>query len=223
MEILRADELYRGVEHDPVSTCKGRGRRNKTQKEMSFFNKELEFKGNRTLSGVLQDFGNDVQQALRDNLKDKQKGFSGDALWQSILFDVDLDGGVYRFELKLNEYYKFIDEGVSGNAGVRKSDSKFGSKPKAGEFFHDKGQGSQFKFKKGPPIDPLRLFASIQGLNVYALREGIFQHGIQANHFYSEIITAETINDLIKDISKAYKKAIEIELVDIFKGELNGK
>lgn len=191
---------------------------------MSFFDNELEFKGNKTLSGVLQDFGNDLQESLRLNLASKVKGFSSKQLEQSILFDVDLDGGIYRFELKLAHYYKFIDKGVQGKGGQRKSDSLF-SGEKAGSVFQNKGQGSEFSFKTlRPPTDALRLFANIAGLNVYALKESIFQKGIKANHFYSEIVTDELINDLIKDISKAYKKAIELDLVDTFKGELsNGK
>lgn len=190
---------------------------------MSFFDNELEFKGNKTLAGVLQDFGNDLQESLRRNLASKVKGFSSKQLEQSIVFDINISGGGYRFELKLADYYKYLDKGVQGKSGQRKSDSKFTGE-KAGSMFQNKAPGSEFSFKtKRPPIEPLRLFANVAGLNVYALRESIFQKGIAPNHFYSEIVTPDLINDLINDISKAYKKAIEIELVDTFKGELNGK
>lgn len=193
-----------------------------------FFDNELEFEGYPTLLGVLQNFGNELQELLRESLRRKITNFTSKQLEQSIVFDIDRDGQTYRFELKMADYWKFVEEGVQGASAqggeyaTRKTKSLFTGEP-AGTPFKNKAPESMFKFTdKAPPIDLLRTWASAAGLNVYAVQQGVFRQGIAPKHFYGEIVNPELINELIDDLEKSAKKAIELDLANSIKGEING-
>jgi len=67
----------------------------------------------RTIGGILQNFGNEIQKELRESLQ--RKGSENTAvLGQSIIFDIEFLGSAYIFELKMDKYGDFIDEGIEG-------------------------------------------------------------------------------------------------------------
>ena len=63
---------------------------------------------NDTIEGVLQNFGNSLQEELRASLNDKGMQVS-DKLGSSIIFDIDPSDGRLKFELKMEQYGSFLD------------------------------------------------------------------------------------------------------------------
>lgn len=189
---------------------------------MSFFDQDITSEGSKTISGVLQDFGNKIQSDLRKSLRSKVKGFTSQKLDQSIVFDITFDNGTYRFELLMEDYGKFIDEGVKGAGGTRKTTSKFSNANK-GQIFKQNAPQSRFTFTtKKPPIRDLQQWSDVHGINVYAVRESIFRQGIKPNHFYSEVVDQDLIKDLTKQLESVGAKSVEVDLVNAIKGEANG-
>lgn len=200
---------------------------------MPFLDDELIFEGdNKTLGGVLQNFGNDLQEALRQSLRNKTSGnLSSKNLEQSILFDVKMESlGVWRFRLVMADYADFVDQGVQGEGGRRKTDSPFGNGRK-GEAFEKRNTTSPFKFrKKKPPLDDpdnpqawsLRRYARANGYNEFAMQETIFRSGIKATRFYSDVVTDKLIEKLRISLEKAGARSFELDLVNIFTKEAVG-
>lgn len=199
---------------------------------MPYFDEELIFEGdNKTLGGVLQNFGNDLQEKLRTSLQKKVHGSSSKNLEQSILFDIKMESlGVWRFQLKMSDYGDFIDKGVAGAGGPRKTTSKFGNGNK-GRLFRQRAANSPFRFKKKrPPLDDkddpgawsLRRYAQVNGLNPFALQESIFRQGIKATNFYSDVVTDKLIKALAISLERAGAKGIELDVVNILTGRTNG-
>lgn len=198
---------------------------------MPYFDEELIFEGdNKTLGGVLQNFGNDLQVKLRKSLRTKVHGVSSKNLEQSIVFDIKMESlGVWRFQLKMSDYGDFVDQGVQGAGGVRKTTSKFGNGNK-GRIFKNKGIGSPFRFrKKKPPLDDktdpkawsLRRYAQVNGLNPFAVQESIFRQGIKRTNFYTDVVTNKLIKTLATSLERAGANNIEIDLVTILTGKTN--
>jgi hypothetical protein len=198
---------------------------------MPFLDDELIFEGDtKTLGGVLQNFGNDLQEKLRANLRTKVKAVTPKTLEQSILFDVKMESlGVWRFKLTMEDYGTFLDEGVRGAGGTRKTTSKFGTGSR-GRIFRQRAPQSPFRFKKKrPPLDnrdsswSLRDYARANNLNPFALQESIFRQGIAPTRWYTEVVTEKLISTLAISLERAGAKNIELEVVDILTGRTNAK
>ena len=199
---------------------------------MPFLDEELIFEGdNKTLGGVLQNFGNELQEALRQSLRSKLNNLTSKNLEQSILFDVKMESlGVWRFRLVMADYGDFIDKGVQGAGGRRKTDSVFG-KGRKGTAFEKRNTTSPFKFrKKKPPLDDpdspqawsLRRYARANGYNEFAMQETLVRSGIRATRFYSDVVTPKLIENLSRSLEKAGAKSFELDLVNIFTKEATG-
>ena len=197
---------------------------------MAFFDDELIFEGDtKTLGGVLQNFGNDLLEALRTSLRKSISSGTSKNLEQSIIFNVRLESlGVWRFELFMDNYADFIDQGVRGAGGTRKTTSKFG-KGNKGRIFMQRAPNSPFRFKKKrPPLDvrdnpkawSLRRWAESKGLNPFAIQESVFRQGIKATHFFSNVVTDKLIDKLTLSLERAGAKNVELDLISILKGKV---
>ena len=174
--------------------------------------------GKHTISGVLQDFGNKLQDDLRRSLQQKITTVTPKTLEQSIVFDIKFLGSSYSFKLKMEDYWKFVDEGVQGIGGVKadgtawipnntSSQFRFGT----GNF---KGTGAQFK-------ESTDKWANNNGFNPFALRKSIFHRGTRATNFYSEVVDQKLIDDLVKDLERVGGREIEISIKNSFNGVSN--
>lgn len=184
---------------------------------MGFFDTDLEFKGDKTIRGILQDFGNELQDDLIKSLQRKTNGTSKN-LEQSIQFSVKREAEGYRFQLIFEDYGEYIDEGVRGVLGQRKNGT-----------WKQKAPNSRFKFnKKKPPVNfsstsgaSLRQWSYNKGLNAYAVRESIFRQGIKPNHWFSDVVDENTYNTLVSQLEEIGAKQMELDLVKMIEG--NGK
>lgn len=159
-----------------------------------------------TIQGVLQDFGNELQDELRNNLEILQHTDTN-ALWQSIQFRVKFLGQFFVFELGYEDYGDFLDQGVEGVGGAKAN----------GQAWRKHNVNSPFKFKnKKPPIKTLEGWAYRKRLNPFALSESIFHRGIENTNWYSSVVTDARIEKLNEDLARAGATELTISLKNAF-------
>lgn len=193
---------------------------------MAFTDDEIETVGSLTsFLGVIQDFGNDITGRLRSSLQKKVTGFTSKNLEQSIRFDVvSIGKAQYRFMVFFGpgpppNYGNFLDQGVQGvgDAGLKNKKNR--------KSWRNQVTGTPFSFKafRKPSAKHYRSWASVHGLNMYAVRESVFRKGLKPNHWFSDVINEDIANDLVKSMEKAGVKRIEIDIKNILEGRINGK
>lgn len=172
----------------------------------------------KTVLGVLQDFGNRLQDELRQSLQSKITTQTPKGLEQSIVFDIQVLGSGYQFELTMNDYWKFVDKGVQGVGGVKKDGSEWMLKNTTSPFRFGTGNfaGTGAEFKRSTD-----LWANNNGANPFVVRQSIFMRGTKGNNFYSEVVDENLVNDLITELEKAGAREVAISLKNSLSGTSN--
>ena len=106
--------------------------------------------------------------------------------------------------IEMEDYYKYIDEGVRGVGGEKKG----------GGIFQQVAPNSPFSYKEGvkPSVKHFEQWSRIKGLNHFAVRESVFRKGITPNHFFSNVMTDEWIGELSTRLELVGANNIEIIL-----------
>lgn len=163
-----------------------------------------------TIAGVLQDFGNRLQDDLRKNLQREITTITPKTLEQSIIFDIKFLGSSYRFELKMEDYWEFVDKGVQGVGGVTKS----------GRRYIKKNNTSPFSFRdKKPPIRELEKWSYNNGVNPFVVQNSVFRKGIRATNFYSDVVDNKLVDELVNRLEEVGAREVEISLKNMFDGD----
>ena len=134
-------------------------------------------------------------------------------LRQSVNMPVDLFGQTFTATLYMADYYDFINKGVKGVGGEKKSTKQAWSikAPNSPYFYKD----------KKPPIDALRQWANEHRFNPFALQNIIYHSGIRPRHYFDRAM--ESINNgeikkrFVMELSKAGGEAIVKGMKEIFK------
>lgn len=169
----------------------------------------------------------EIIEDLRQNLINKDKDQPG-KLIQSIDVDIETKGTKITFALSMEDYWKFVDEGVDGYKNSR---------------------GSQYKFKqfgKRIPINGLKKFIAARGISpnkkivtsgkkrvvkkkkviskekqldslAFAIGVRIKEKGIEPTHFYTDVINPDLIARMTKDLTIALGKDIELNIKESIK------
>tara|TARA_Y100001972_G_scaffold128275_1_gene188310 strand:+ start:871 stop:1428 length:558 start_codon:yes stop_codon:yes gene_type:complete len=142
----------------------------------------------------------ETQQQLDNNAS---QGTTGN-LRQSIEMPVKIFGTKFIAKLFMADYYDFINKGVKGKESSQKApDSPY----------------SYTTLK--PPINPIKEWSRLKGLNPFAVRESIFRKGIKANRFwdkaYNEISTGNIFRQLERDLRTAGVNATTEGIRNLFK------
>jgi len=167
----------------------------------------IEIGAENTIVGVLQNFGNKLQDSLRKSLQSKVTTVTPKSLEQSIVFDVTFLGSQYSFELTMNDYWKFIDKGVQGAGGTMAD----------GRQWIKKNNDSEFRFRKlRPPLDDIESWSRSNTINPFVAQRSVFRRGIEKTNFYSDIVDDKLIADLNKDLAKAGGREVAITLKKSF-------
>ena len=173
-----------------------------------------------TLQFLLAKFAYIIVGDLTRNL-DKNNISANSKLRQSISIQFNDKG----FELSLEDYYKYINEGVKGNKttppGAGSSPYKYGSKmppPSAlknyiaskgisikGYSDQRRGLRKSIRAKKGNPLDRA----------AFAMAKSIQMHGIRGTHFYSDTVNAKAFTLLTKRAEQLLGRGVIFELRDI--------
>jgi hypothetical protein len=103
------------------------------------------------------------------------------------------------------DYLEFIDKGVRGAGGVRKTTSKFKRTNNKGKLWKIKAKDSPFKFGKSGGISPRHFtaWARQKGLSPFAVAKAVYHQGIETTNFFTT------------PFEEAFKKLPE-ELVEAF-------
>ena len=154
-----------------------------------------------TIGGILENFGKEIQLELRKSLELKGSDTSG-VLSESIQFDIEFLGSAYSFELKMEKYGDFIDEGVTGVGGTKSNGTAWDIVQTSGRF--------SFKEGKKPPL--FKEWAQSKGVNPFAVRESIFRKGLKANNWFSQVMDQGRFKFLIDKLEKAGVKEVQLVL-----------
>lgn len=178
----------------------------------------IEVGESKTIVGVLQDFGNRLQKELRKSLQSKITTVTPKSLEQSIVFDIKVLASSYQFELKMNDYWEFVDKGVQGVGGVKKDGSSWLPKNSTSPFRFGTGNfsgtGAQFR-------ESTNKWANNNGANPFVVRQSIFKRGTKATNFYSDVVDENLTKDLIKNLEEAGAREVQISLKNVISGNSN--
>ena len=130
-----------------------------------------------TLSQVFNNIAADMVYCLQQSVQKEGLVYKG-SLEKSIRMPVKMFGFRMVATLYLADYYDYLNQGVKGIGGVRKSGDK------KGQPWVIKAPNSPYQFKKGPSVSHVRQWAKSKGLNEYAVRNSIAKTGIRPRYFF---------------------------------------
>ncbi len=187
------------------------GTLSKSDGEVIDLSKKIEFP---TVRETLEIWG---AKLVTDLQRSASQHKASGALESSISFDIEFDGQFLNFELKLNDYYKYLDLGVKG-----------------AKFTHSSSANSPFKYKtKYPPLSAIGKWVGEKGIGFFekkktksnktykkritpgkdsilgtikTLQHIIFTRGIEATNFYSNVVNTGRVDDLRKQLIDGFGK-----------------
>jgi hypothetical protein len=185
-------------------------------------------------------FASDILKDLQSNLRDRGINAT-DNLSQSITFEPlhILKTGIV-FELMLDSYYKYVDQGVKGadsSAKAPNSPFKYSNKlppvSKLKQWIRDKplmiktsvdlikkdSKGNPIInkktgkiMKKRPSTVEKQTIESEIEKAAFLMAEGIRRKGLKATNFYSDVVNEERFDKFRKEIAEAFKQDIIISI-----------
>lgn len=182
---------------------------------------------------VLEAFENRFITAFQDSLERHNRLASG-VLWQSIKAETKIFGQSVVLEISMDEYWKFVNEGVNGTQNkvgspfsFKKKNLKTGAMLKhianRGEYlnpiavdianYRKDSKGLKVKRNKPLPIDKARKSLA------FLLGRNISKKGIKPTHFADEVVSGELRLEFQKELSMAVGRNIKIEIQSIIDNE----
>ena len=146
-----------------------------------------------TVKGVLDLFGKRVIQQSRTNLTKAGKNSSKE-LYNSMAYKVTKNNNGYVFSFSMADYGQFVDRGVKGAGGVRKTTSKFKSTNNKGKLWKlKKVTNNDFKFGKSGGISHKHFtsWAKSKGLSPYAVAKSVYHTGLATTNFFTKPLENE--------------------------------
>lgn len=160
------------------------------------------------IEATLDQWNNETIELLQKSLDERASTGTSLALRQSIVPQAiqTTENGLV-LEIVMEDYYKFIDQGVQGVGGENKS---------TGGVFQNVAPSSPFSYKDNvkPSVEHFRQWSQVKGLNPFAVRESVFRKGITPNYFYTDVMTDERINVLVERLEVAGAGTVEILIVN---------
>jgi len=155
------------------------------------------------LKDTLDKFGKFVVQQSKSNLTKKDKKDTS-ALYNSMDYDVKVSAkGNFEFTFFMEEYGDYVDKGVRGAGGVRKTTSQFKSTNNKGKLWKIKGKNSIYKFGKSGGISPKHFedWAKRKGLSPFAVAKSVYHQGLETTNFFTrpfELAFAKLPDEILK-------------------------
>ncbi len=130
-----------------------------------------------TLTQVFNNIAADMVYCLKQSVIKEGLVFRG-GLEQSIKMPIKMFGNRMTAILYLADYYDYLNKGVKGIGGTKKSG------PNKGRPWQIKAPESPYQFKKGPKVSHVKEWSKSKGLNEYAVRNSIAHTGIKPRYFF---------------------------------------
>lgn len=167
------------------------------------------------LAMVFEKWGKLFVQKTQANLAARVKDAETGNLYQSIAFDVDIEGDSYTFKIIMADYWEYVDQG-------RKPGKKPPIKPivewiqnkptlKAKLGLTNKKLKSQGTARLGDITARKPILAAAFGISV-----NIGKKGTKATKFFSDVVNDVSIELLERDLIRALGKEVEIGVRKIF-------
>lgn len=174
-----------------------------------------------TITQVLENFGNEMQESLKANLLKKGSYVSGN-LAEQIEFTSIINGEGFVFSLRLKDYYDYLNKGVNGTKTVKNNTPySYMSSSKIPFYFAKQWMNAKNLFvDKGTTITSLagkRYKAGSRDSQAFAMAKSWKQNGIKGNHFYDEVVTEKRLNKLKEDLASAAAGDMKIAITETFK------
>lgn len=165
-----------------------------------------------SLVEVLNNLAAEMIRCLQATIDKDNLVFKGN-LRDKMRMPVRLFGTTLVAELYLEDYYKFMDQGVRGVPTFKDGSNN----PRA----RLKAPNSPFEFKRGPKVEYIRDWARSKGLNEYMVRNIIAFQGLKPRYFYTncveETFTGAIWDKYLKDFSVVTGKNITKQFKKGFK------
>ena len=155
-----------------------------------------------TITQVLEDFGNEMQEKMQKGLS-SGRGLASGALSQSIKFESKIMGSTFVFQLSLKDYYEWVDKG-----------RKAGKQPPLKnivEWVNTKATFGGFANVKNISDK------AVQKGIAFAIAKKIGKKGTKGNEFYSDAVTEQRLDKLKKDLALAASGDMKTVITDSFK------
>ena len=167
-----------------------------------------------TLAEVMNNLAAEMVYCLKATIDEKGVNYKGN-LKESVRMPIEVFGQKMTATLYMADYYDYINQGVKGIGGTRKSGTR------ANEPWEIKAPNSPYSFKKGPKVSHIREWSKSKGLNEYAVRASIAHKGIRPRYFFDdcmkETFTGPAFNEFKKDIRIVTTKKVSKGMKKIFK------
>lgn len=174
-------------------------------------------------------FAENLKRDLQDNLKEKllaksKGGFSGDSrLGASIRIVYTTEGTLLTgFELWLNDYYQWVDEGRQPGNVSREGQQSIAMWVKSRQLV---GQASTRSKKQVKSLKNKKVKKAVKQVNfeklvqriVYPIVKKITKFGYKGNFFFSEVVNDGRLDKFKQRLSEAYGQEIQIVLNEVTK------
>ena len=161
------------------------------------------------LEKVLRSFGKRVNKQARLNLKKKKSNDTG-KLSNSLFLKVKENPNSISVDMMWESYGDFIDQGVRGAGGVRKTTSGFNNRNNKGKLWKIKAKNSKYRFGKSGGISSKHFvgWAKRKGISPFAVAKAVYHQGIETTHFFSEPFNKE-FKTLPEEVTEAYGLDVE--------------
>lgn len=167
-----------------------------------------------TLGEVMSNIAAEMVYCLKATIDEKGVIYKGN-LKDSVRMPIEMFGQKMTATLYMADYYDYINQGVKGIGGTRKSGTR------ENEPWEIKAPNSPYSFKKGPKVSHIREWSKSKGLNEYAVRASIAHKGIKPRYFFDdcmkETFTGPAFNEFKKDIRIVTTKKVTKGMKKIFK------
>lgn len=160
---------------------------------------------------TLEAFGKKVVKESRQNLTKKQKNASKE-LYNSIKYNIENKNGSSVLSFEMANYGQFVDKGVKGAGGVRKSTSKFNTRNNKGKLWKlKKVTNSDFKFGKSGGISPkhFKKWAQSKGLSEFAVAKSVYHTGLETTNFFTRPLE-QNFDKLADELLNSFGNDIEL-------------
>ncbi len=170
---------------------------------------------------ILNEFGQEMQDKLKEKLVEKKAYVSGD-LAEQIQFTAVVLGNAYEFTLRLKDYYDYVNKGVNGTKTVKNNTPySYTSASKIPFYFAKQWMNNKGLFvAKGTTITSLAgksYKAGDRDSQAFAMATSWKQNGIRGNNFYDEVVTPTRLKILKQHLAAATGEDFEDVIVAEFK------
>lgn len=178
---------------------------------------------------ILEDYGQKFVDAFRESLLKHDKFVSGNLSQSIIAMPVKVMGQKLTLEIRADEYFKFVNDGVSGTLNKYNTPYSFKKKNinKSAMLKHIANRGIDYKWLqnyytnlKGLKLKREKPLQKEKALSTLAFLIGrkVAKKGIRPTHFADDVIESNLKNEMEKALSKSIGRLITVEL----RKEING-